>query len=176
MLKNNQNSGGFTLIEVLVVVLIIGILTSVALPQYQKAVMKSRFANVRQAASSYIPLMQVYYDTYNKWPDSFATFDAGGLSGGQIIGISHGECTTEANIFCCLLEETPGYQSAGISCGTMDYAIGFRWVPENDNYCIAQNSNGAATKLCQSLGTATPGNFPTPTGHHTGYTFYSFIP
>ena len=51
---------GFTLIELLVVVLIIGILAAVAVPQYQKAVEKSRLAEPLSFGNSFQKTLAVY--------------------------------------------------------------------------------------------------------------------
>ena len=55
-----KNKKGFTLLELLVVVLIIGILASIALPQYKMAVTKARVASI-------LPLMR-------RWKDALAEY------------------------------------------------------------------------------------------------------
>ena len=52
---------GFTLIELLIVVLIIGILASFALPQYQKAVWKSRLTGLLPAVDAMSKAQTLYY-------------------------------------------------------------------------------------------------------------------
>ena len=68
-------NAGFTLIELLVVVLIIGILAAVALPQYTKAVEKSRATQALALLKSFGQAYQAYYMANGEYPYSFDQLD-----------------------------------------------------------------------------------------------------
>ena len=68
-----KNKLGFTLIEMLVVVLIIGILAGVALPQYQKSVMKAKLTQLDILVNAAKKNVQLYIEA-NGWPEDIVYF------------------------------------------------------------------------------------------------------
>ena len=64
-----MNNKGFTLIELLVVVLIIGILSAIALPQYTKAVEKSRASEAQAWLADFVTGQALYKTANGKYCD-----------------------------------------------------------------------------------------------------------
>ena len=74
-MMNKLNKGGFTLIELLVVVLIIGILSAIALPQYTKAVEKSRASEAQAYLADFVTGQALYKTANGKYASSLDDLD-----------------------------------------------------------------------------------------------------
>ncbi|MET4001283.1 type IV pilin protein [Marinobacterium sp. MBR-109] len=110
-------SKGFTLIEVMIVVVVIGILASIALPAYQDYVLRAKRAEAQAAMSLVAQRLERCFTSYNKYDDddcdlSSVTSDsqnwtisiaAGGtqytLTATAANGHSDGECSGNMKLF-----------------------------------------------------------------------------
>ena len=70
-----MNKKAFTLIELLIVVLIIGILAAIAVPKYQLAVSKARLMKGVPLAKDIKVAQDSYYLANGKWANSFSDLD-----------------------------------------------------------------------------------------------------
>lgn len=74
MVRNSPNkrrrSGGFTLIELIVVITIMGVLVSIALPNYRASVLQAREAVLRENLYRMRDLIDQYQSDKGRYPES----------------------------------------------------------------------------------------------------------
>ena len=87
-LWNNMKQKGFTLIELMIVVAIIGILAAVAIPQYQNYVARAQVSEAFVLMSGAKTAVVEYRSTTGKWPDDSRV---AGLPGGNSSGERSGK-------------------------------------------------------------------------------------
>ena len=150
--------GGFTLIELLVVVLIIGILAAVALPQYEKAVLKSRVAGAFAKLEALDKAQTVYRMANGRYTTDLEALDLD-LSG-VVCSDSEGE-----RIYCQAFGE-----------GRVQKRVLLEFQGHNrhgDKYwiCLAKTGDALAQNICQSYYQEWQGT-RAPYEHNNGYIYY----
>lgn len=126
MKKNLQI--GFTLIELMVVVAIVGILATVAYPSYQDSIIKSKRAEGRAALMQIMQQQERYYTQNNAYsvfskaiPNNFKWYSGDGATGSSY-EIKAEACTDDTIVNCVMLTAMPG--TANVNAGYADAACG----------------------------------------------------
>lgn len=148
-LYQNHPSGlknaGFTLIELLVVVLIIGILAGIALPQYEKAVMRSRFTQTVTAARSIVQAQQSFYLASGIYTTNLNDLDVAFPNSREgKVSLPGGACG-----IADYPERVVCYLKRGYNGNTL---VSFSWYyKDNERLCCAYSeTNFAGEALCRA--------------------------
>lgn len=85
MLRRNQ--GGFTLVELMIVVIIVGILAAVAIPMYQGATERAKASEAVAALGTIRGAMRVYYAEHGTYVNANFT-DGAQVTNGSVLDVS----------------------------------------------------------------------------------------
>jgi prepilin-type N-terminal cleavage/methylation domain-containing protein len=152
---------GFTLIELLVVVLIIGILAAIALPQYQRAVKKTRYLSILPTMKAIIDAEERYYLINSKFTLNPNEFDIVIPGDTAFSGTGSGiwAATISGKNYEYQLRADGGTDRAHFwLTGTNRQSqpsgetIGLRYVFSNQKlYCTAYTTDTKGQALCESM-------------------------
>ncbi len=81
MCFKNLNSKGFTLLEILLVFLVVGIVAALALPTYRDIILKANRSDAIISLLRLSTLLEQFYLSHNKYADDFSELITGVKSG-----------------------------------------------------------------------------------------------
>ena len=145
---------GFTLIEMLIVVLIIGILAAIVLPQYRLAVIKSKYSTIKTMTQELVSAGERYYLATGNRPSKFSDLD---ISFNNVTGIDTSAITFPNGNTCSMWggQYTLSTQQC-IACRT--YISGilfafykyFSWKKASDAILVySTDANDVFNKFCK---------------------------
>ena len=150
-----MNKKAFTLIELLVVVLIICILAAIALPQYKKAVMKTKYATLKNMTRGIADAQKIYYLANNEYADSFADL---GFYGTGATDKNFNQSVQHFKWGVCLLE-VPQRTSPYVYCKNDAINMSYLFVLNSRRaVCVAYgaDTNALNHQLCKAETNAEP--------------------
>ncbi len=147
------NKSAFTLIELLVVVLIIGILAAIALPQYQKAIDKTKYNQLKILMVQAVREQHLFFLEHGQYTQLLSDLET--FKGWNSVTNNTEHFRSPNNKLNCGIHTYNGGFHCNILGNSMWLELNYRGLSKNGSCFAYQEKN---KKICESIGAICPEN------------------
>ena len=126
LLKTNQK--GFTLIEMLIVISLIGILASIATPNFQRYIIRAKEASLRRTLFVLRDVIDQYYGDHGRYPDSLEDL----AEGKYIRSVPKDPFTNSTSTWVIIPPEGSAEEGGVYDVHSGSYLVSLQGVPYNE--------------------------------------------